>query len=198
MVFHITYNHISIISIGWAQELKPIPFPGKHFSNSLLLFSHSVVSNSLRSMDYSMPGFPIFHYLLKSDQTHVYSVGDAIQPSHLLLSPSPPTLNLSHIRILSNRSALCIRWPKNWSLSFSISPSNEYSGLSLFRIDWLDLLPVQEISQESSPVPQFESISFSVLKLQWKNFIFDFPFGVQHLSSNLDKGPSVTGCSRMF
>ena len=68
-------------------------------------------------------------------------VGDAIQLSHPLLSPSP-TFNLSiSIRVFSNESVLCIRWPKYWS--FSISPSNEYSGLISFRIDWFDLLAVQ-------------------------------------------------------
>ena len=91
-------------------------------------------------MDCSTPGFPVHHQLLKLTQTHVYHVGDAIQPSHLLLSPSPPAFNPS-IRVFSSESVLCIRWPKYWS--FSISPSNEYSGLISFRIDRLDLLAVQ-------------------------------------------------------
>ena len=82
--------------------------------------------------------------LLESTQTHVHQVGDAIQPSHSLSSPSPPAFNLSHIRVFSNESALHIRWPKYWSFSFSISPSNEYSGLISFRIDWSELLAVQE------------------------------------------------------
>ena len=77
-------------------------------------------------------------------------VGDAIQPSHLLLSPSPPDFNFPSIRIFSNESVLRIRWPKYWSFSFSISPSDEYSGLSSFRMDWLDLLAVQD-SQDYSP-----------------------------------------------
>ena len=67
------------------------------------------------------------------------------------------------IRIFSNELVLCIRWPKYWSFSFSISPSNEYSGLISFRIDWLDLLAVQGDSQESSPAPQFKSINSSAL-----------------------------------
>ena len=70
--------------------------------------------------------------------------GDAIQPLHPLSSPSPLALYLSQHQGLSNESALCIRWPKHWSFSFSISPSNEYSGLISFRIDWFDLLAVQE------------------------------------------------------
>ena len=76
----------------------------------------------------------------------------------LLLSPSI----FPNIRVFSNESALCIRWPKYWSLSFSISPSNEYSGLISFRIDWLDLLAVQG-TLKSSPTPQFKSINSLVL-----------------------------------
>ena len=70
--------------------------------------------------------------------------GDAIQPFHPLSSPSPPALNLSQHQGLSNESALCIRWPKHWSFSFSISPSNEYSRLISFGIVWFELLAVQE------------------------------------------------------
>ena len=94
-------------------------------------------------MDCSMPGFPVHHHQLPElTQTHVHWVGDAIQPSRPLPSPSPPAFNLSQ-QVFSNESVLCIRWPKYWSFSFSISPSNEYSGLISFRIDWLDLLAVQ-------------------------------------------------------
>ena len=75
-------------------------------------------------------------------QTHVHRVGDAIQPSHplafFLLPPIPPS-----IRVFSNESTLHMRWPQYWSFSFSISPSNEHSGLISFRMDWLDLLAVQ-------------------------------------------------------
>ena len=70
-------------------------------------------------------------------------VGDAIQPSHPLLSPSTPAFNLSQHQGFSNGLVLPIRWPKYWSFSFSISPSNEYSGLISFTMDWLDLLAVQ-------------------------------------------------------
>ena len=91
-------------------------------------------------MDCSMPGFPVYHQLLKLAQTHVHRVGDAIQPSHpLLLLPSI----FPSIRIFSNESILHIRWPKYWSFNFSISPYNESSGMISFRIDWLDLLAVQ-------------------------------------------------------
>ena len=90
-----------------------------------------------------MSGFPVYHQLLELTQTQVHQVGDAIQPSHPMSSPSPPTFNLSQHQIFSNKSFLCIRWPQYWSFSFSISPSNEYSGLISFRIDWLDLFAVQ-------------------------------------------------------
>ena len=72
---------------------------------------------------------------------------------------------LPSIRVFSNESALHSRWPKYWSFSFSISPSNEYSGLISFRMDWLDLLAVQGTLKESSPAPQFEDINSSVLSL---------------------------------
>ena len=88
------------------------------------------------------PGFPVHHKLPELTQTHVHQVSNAIQPSHLMSSPSPPAFNLPRIRVFSNKSAL-IRWPKYWSFSFSISPSNEYSGLISFSMDWLDLLAVQ-------------------------------------------------------
>ena len=94
-------------------------------------------------MDCSVPGFPVHHLLLEFAQTHVHWVGDAIQPSHLLSSRSPPAFIFSSIRVFSNESVLSIRWPKYWSFNFSISPSNEYSGLISFKIDWLDLLGVQ-------------------------------------------------------
>ena len=94
-------------------------------------------------MNHSTPGLPVHHQLLKSTQTHVHWVSDAIQPSHPLLSPSPPAPIPPSIRVFSNESALHIRWPKYWSFSFSISPSNEHPGLISFRMDWLDLLAVQ-------------------------------------------------------
>ena len=94
-------------------------------------------------MDCSTPGLLVHHQLLEPTQPHVHWVSDAIQPSHPLLSPSPAGFNLSQHRIFSNESLLHIRWPKYWSFSFSISPSNGYSGLISSRMDWLDLLAVQ-------------------------------------------------------
>ena len=89
------------------------------------------------------PGLPVYHRLPGFTQTHVHWVGEAIQPSHPLSSPSPPALNLPSIRVFSNESAVCIRWPKYWSFSFNISPSSKHPGLISFRMDWLDLLAVQ-------------------------------------------------------
>ena len=96
-------------------------------------------------MDCSMPGFPVHHQLPELAQTHVHRVSDAIQPSHPLSPSSPPAFNLSQIRVVSNESVLRIRWTKFWSFSYSISPSNEYSGLISFKIDWFDVLAVQGI-----------------------------------------------------
>ena len=95
------------------------------------------------SMDCSKTGLNVHHQLRELIQTHIHRVGDAIQPSHPLLSPSPPAFNLSQHQGLFYESVLHIRWPKYWSFSFRISPSNEYSGLISFRIEWLDLLAVQ-------------------------------------------------------
>ena len=95
-------------------------------------------------MDCSTPGLPVHYQLPEFNQIHVHQFGDAIQPSYPLSSPSPPALNLPQPRVFSNESVLHVRWPKYLSFSFNISHSNEYSGLISFRMDWLDLLAVQE------------------------------------------------------
>ena len=137
------------------------------------------------SMGCSMLGFPVLHYLLEFAQTSVFWVDDAIQPSHplspLLLLPSI----FPSIRVFSSELALCIRWLMYWSFSFSISPSNEYSGLISFRIDWIDLLAVQGILKSLLQLPRFENISSSALSLlhsptltsvhdYWKNHSFGY------------------------
>ena len=119
-----------------------------------------------------------------------------VMPSHhlifcplLLLLPS---IFLS-IRVFSNKSALHIRWPKYWNFSFSISPSNEYSGLISFRIDWFDLLAVQT-SLKSLPAPQFESINSLVLRLHYGP---GFPVVIYRCESwIIDKadGQSIDAC----
>ena len=112
-------------------------------------------------MDCSTPGFPVNHQLPEIAQTHVYWTGDAIQSSHLIFCC--PLLFLSSIfpsiRVFSSESVLSTRWSKYWSFRFSISPSNDYSGLISFRIDSLQ----SRDSQESSPTTQFKSINSSVL-----------------------------------
>ena len=95
-------------------------------------------------MDCSTPGFPVCHQFPEPTQTYVHRISDAIQPSHPLLSLLLPPSIFPSIRIFSSESVLCIRWPKYWSFSFSIIPSNEYSGLIALRIDWLDLLAIRE------------------------------------------------------
>ena len=105
----------------------------QHATFSSVQFSSSVVSNC----------FPVYHQLLELAQTYVHRVGDAIQPSHPLSSPSPPGPNPSQHQGLFQQSVLRIRWPEYWRFSFSISPSNEHPGLITFRMDWLDLLAVQ-------------------------------------------------------
>ena len=123
-------------------------------------------------MNRSTPGLPVHHQLLESTQTYVHQVGDAIQPSHPLSSPSPPAPNPPSIRVFSNESTLCTRWPKYWSFSFSISPSNEHPGLVSFRMDWLDLLAVQgtlkSLLQHHSSKPSILQCSafFTVLLLR--------------------------------
>ena len=132
-----------------------------------------------------MPGFTV---LQEFPQTHVHPVGDVIQPSHPLLPPSPPAFNLSSIRVFSNEPVLPIRWPKFWSFSFSMSSSNEYSGLMSFRMGWFDLLLPKGLSRVfscTSLAPQFESTNCLVLSLlyspiltsvhdYWKNHSFDY------------------------
>ena len=112
---------------------------------------------------------------------------ESVMPSNYLILCHPlllPPSIFPSIRVFSNESALCIRWSKYWSFSFTISPSNEYSGMISFRMDWLDLLAVQGTSQESSPTPQFNSINSLVLSFlysptltsihdYWKNHSLD-------------------------
>ena len=112
-------------------------------------------------MDCSTPGLPVHHQLQELVQTHAHRVSDAIQ--HFILCHPlllPPSIFPS-IRVFSNESALRIRWPKNRSFSFSISPSNEYSGLISFRMDWLDLLAVQGTFKS---LLQYHSSKLSILQ----------------------------------
>ena len=121
-------------------------------------------------MNRSTPGLPVHHQLPEFTQTHGHRVGVAIQPSHLchpllLLPPIPPS-----IRVFSNESILCMRWPMYWSFSLSISPSNEHPGLISFRMDWLDLLAVQGtlkslLQHHSSKASIFQHSAFFTVQL---------------------------------
>ena len=111
-------------------------------------------------MNCSMPDLPVHHQLPEFTQTHVHRVGDAIQPSHpllsLLLPPIPPS-----IRVFSNESILRMRWPKYWSFSFSISPFSEHPELISFIMDWLDLLAVHRTLKS---LLQHHSLKASILR----------------------------------
>ena len=131
-------------------------------------------------VDCSRPGLPVHHQLLEPTQTHVSRVSDAIQPSHHLLLSIFPS-----IMVFSSESVLCIRWPKYWSFSFHISPSNEYSGLISFRMDWLDLLAIQGtlkslLQHHSAKASIFLALSFiygptlTSIHDYWKNHTFDW------------------------
>ena len=109
----------------------------------LLLFSHVVVSDSLQPHGLQHAGFPVL--TISWSLLRLTPIESMMPSNHLILCHIPSFLPsiFPSIRIFSNKSALSIRWPKYWSFSFSISPSNEYSGLNSFRMDWLDLLAVQ-------------------------------------------------------
>ena len=134
-------------------------------------------------MNCSTPGLPVHHQLREFTQTHVHRVSDAIQPSHPLASPSPPAPIPPSIRVFSNESTLRMRWPKYWSLSFNISPSNEHPGLISFRMDWLNLLAVQRtlkslLQYQSSKASILRRSAFFTVQLShpymtWKNHSLD-------------------------
>ena len=126
-----------------ASESRNCLFSSSTLSTRAIQFSSVTLScpTLCDPMNRSTPGLPVHYQLPEFTQTHVHRVTDAIQlchpcHCHLLLPPIPPS-----IRVFSNESTLCMRWPKYWS--FSVSPSNEHPRLVSFRMDWLDLLTVQ-------------------------------------------------------
>ena len=133
------------------------------------------MSNSLWPHGCNMPDFPLLHYLLEFAQTHIHWVSDAIQPSHPLSPLSPPAFNLSQHQGLFHESALRIRWPKYWSFSFSISPSNEYSELISFSTELVCSSCCPRDYQKSSPAPQFKNINSSALCLFYNHHGFFSP-----------------------
>jgi len=137
----------------WHKLLRLAQFPncpqrnGNKLPLELKIQFSSVAQSCLTlcdPVDCSTPGLPVHHHLPEFAQTHVHSVSYVIQPSGPLLSPSPPAFNLSQYQGLSQWVSSLHQVAKYWSFSFNISPSNEYSGLISFRIDWFDLLAVQE------------------------------------------------------
>ena len=155
----------------------------KYIKHLSVQFSTQLCPTLCNLMDCSMPGFSVHHQLPELAQTHGHWVGDAIQPSHPLLSPSSSAFNLPSIRVFSSESVLRMRWPKYWSFSFSISPSREYPGLiPLSLTDWISLLS-KGISRVFSSTTvrkhQFFSIQLSYrpnltfVHDYWKNHSFD-------------------------
>ena len=121
-------------------------------------------------MDCNLPGFPALHHRPELAQTHVHWIGDAIQSSHSLPSPSPSAFNLPKHQNLFQWVSSSYQVAQNWSFSFSISPSNEYSGLISLKMDWLDLLAVQGIPKSllqhhSSKASILQCSSFCIVQL---------------------------------
>ena len=146
----------------------------KKRGQSVSQFSHSDVSDSLRSHQPPTALQASLSITNSWSLPKLMSIELAMPSKHLILCH--PLLLLPSIfpsiRDFSNKSVLLIRWPKYWSFTFSISPSNEYSGLISFRMDWLDLLAVQG-TLKSSPTPQFKSINSSVFSFLYSpNFTF--------------------------
>ena len=132
-------------------------------------------------VDCSTPGFSVCHHFLELAQTHVHWVSYAIQPSRPLLVPSPHSFSLFQHKGLFQWVGLRIRWPKYWSFSFSISPSNEYSGLISFRIDWSNLLAVQGtlkslLQHHSSKASILWCTAFSMVQLSQPYMIAGLPW----------------------
>ena len=139
-------------------------------------------------MNHSSPGLPVHQQFLEFTQTHVHRVGDAIQPSHPLPSPSSPASNLSQHQVFSHESVLHIKWPKYWSFSFSISPSKEHSGLISYRMDWLDLLAVQGTLKS---LLQYHSSKPSIL---WGSAFFIVQLSHQYMAT----GKTIALARRTF
>ena len=152
----------------FSNESTGKPVEVMELQQAVSQFSHSIVSDSLQPYRCSMPGLPVLHCLLERER---WTFELVMSSNHLVLFC--PILPLPwifpRIRIFSNESALHIRWPKYWCFSFSISPSSEYSGLISFRMDWLDLLAVQEtlksLQQYSSKASILQCSAFFMVQL---------------------------------
>ena len=147
-----------------SHEIKKTLAPWNERSDALslqLLFSHSVISDCSwpHGLQHARP--PVLHNLPAFAQTHVYWAGDAIWLSLPMLFPSPPAFHLPQYQGLFQWVSSLIEWPKCWSFSFSISPSDEYLELIFFRVDWFDLLAVQESLKS---LLQYHSLKVSILQ----------------------------------
>ena len=179
------FPHVSQISSSWNQpkpvalELRwlsvtPTAFKIKSKLLSLVSVQFSSVAQSCPTlcdpMDYSTPDLPVHCQLLEFTQTHVHWVGDTIQRSHPLSSPSPPAFNLSQHQGLFKWLNSSYQVAKYWRFCFNISPSNEHPGMISFRIDWLDLLAVQGtlkslLQHHSSKASFLRCSAFSIVQL---------------------------------
>ena len=158
---------------GWAPLLSTWNY---HNIANWLSVQFSLIAQSCWTLwdpiDCSTIGFPVYHHLLELAQIHVHQVGDAIQPSHPLSSPYPPALDLSQHQGLFQWVSSSHQVANYWSFSFSISPSNEYSGPISFRMDWLDLLAVQGtlkslLQHHSSKVSILQHSAFFIVQLSY-------------------------------
>ena len=158
------FDHIILGTLRYARPILSW-FPSSQLSSQAFLTLSTTNSQSLLKLMFIESVMPSNH----SSSVVPFS-------SYLLVFPS--------IRVFSSESVLHIRWPKYWIFSFNISPSNDYSGLISFRIDWFDLLCSPRDSQESSPTPQFKSINSLALSFlyspilisihdYWKNHSFE-------------------------
>ena len=160
-----------------------------HYCLISIHYYHSVQLSSVpqscpthcNCMDCNTPGLPVHHQLLEF--TQLMSITSVMPSNHLILChPLLLLPSIFHrIRVFSNESVLCIRWPNYWSFSFNISPSNEYSGLISFRMDWVDLLAVQGtlkslLQHHSSKASILQCSAFFIVQLShdyWKNHSLD-------------------------
>ena len=153
----------------------------------VFLLQFSSVAQSCQTlwdpMDYRTPGLPVHHQLPEFIQTHVHQVGDAIQPSHPLLSPCPPTISLSQHQGFCQWVSYLQQVVKVLEFKFSISPFNEYSGLiSWIRMDWMDLLAVKGLSRG------FSNITVSKASIPWDS---DFFTSNSHIHTRLLEEPQL-------
>ena len=168
---------ISIMLVCLMLSLRS--FKSSHFFLFFFLFSSvaQLCPTLCDPMNHSTPGLPVHHQLPEFTQTHVHWIGDAIQPSHPLSSPSPLPTIPPGIRVFSNESTLCMRWAKYWSFSFSIIPSKEIPGLISLRMDWLDLPAVQGTLKS---LLQYHSSKASVL---WCSTFFTVQLSHPYMTS---------------